>query len=45
MKEFEGYEIEEIAQELNMQPTAVRMNLSRARKEIRNQYSRLTHEK
>lgn len=44
MKDFEGYEIEEISQKLNMQPTAVRMNLSRARKEIRDQYNRIVHE-
>lgn len=39
MKEFDGYEIDEIAQKLQMQPIAVRMNLSRARKEIRTQYN------
>ena len=35
MKEVEGYEIDEIAEELNMNNSAVRMNLSRARKDIR----------
>ncbi len=45
MKDFEGREIEEIAREKGMQATAVRMNLSRARKTIREQYIRLTHEK
>ncbi|MGL4331204.1 MAG: RNA polymerase sigma factor [Bacteroidales bacterium] len=41
MKEIDGIEIEEISQKLNMQPTAVRMNLSRARKEIRNIYNKM----
>ena len=40
MRDFRGLEIEEIAQELQMQPTAVRMNLSRARKTIREQYKK-----
>ncbi|MFA6872746.1 MAG: sigma-70 family RNA polymerase sigma factor [Bacteroidaceae bacterium] len=44
MKDFEGEEIEEIATRLNMQPTNVRMILSRARKKIREQYKRLTNE-
>lgn len=44
MKDFEGQEIEEIATQLNMQPTNVRMTLSRARKKIREQYKRLTNE-
>ncbi len=44
MKDFEGREIEDIAQEMQMQPTAVRMNLSRARKTIREQYKQWTHE-
>ena len=38
MKEVEGYEIDEIAEELNMNNSAVRMNLSRARKDIRSLY-------
>lgn len=40
MRDFRGLEIEEIAQELQMQPTAVRMNLSKARKTIREQYKK-----
>lgn len=40
MKEIDGMEIDEISEKLNMQPTAVRMNLSRARKEIRNIYNK-----
>ena len=32
--------VDEIARQLNMQPTAVRMNLSRARKTIREQYKK-----
>lgn len=38
MKEFEGLEISEIAERLNMEESAVRMNLSRARKTIREYY-------
>jgi RNA polymerase sigma-70 factor (ECF subfamily) len=37
-KEYNEKSIEEIATELNMQPTAVRMQLSRARKKIREIY-------
>ena len=37
-REFNSKSIEEIAAELNMQPTAVRMQLSRARKKIREIY-------
>lgn len=37
-KEYEGESIEVIARELGMQPTAVRMQLSRARKTIRECY-------
>lgn len=44
MKDLEGQEINEIAQELHMQPAAVRMNLSRARKTVREHYKRFTHE-
>lgn len=40
MKEIDGLEIDEIAGKLCMQPSAVRMNLSRARKEIRNIYTK-----
>lgn len=35
MRDVEGYEIEEIAELLDIDPTSVRMNLSRARKSIR----------
>ena len=38
MKEYEGKEYDEIAANLGMQPPAVRMQLSRARKEIRECY-------
>ncbi len=38
MKEYEGKEYDEIAASLGMQPPAVRMQLSRARKEIRECY-------
>ena len=45
-KEYEGKSIEEIADGLQMQPTAVRMQLSRARKTIRESYQkRHSHEK
>ena len=45
-KEYEGKSIEEIADGLQMQPTAVRMQLSRARKIIRECYQkRHSHEK
>ena len=44
-KEYEGKTIEEIADGLQMQPTAVRMQLSRARKIIRECYrNRHSHE-
>lgn len=35
MRDVEGYEIEEIAETLECDPTSVRMNLSRARKSVR----------
>ncbi|MCD7815658.1 MAG: sigma-70 region 4 domain-containing protein [Bacteroides sp.] len=38
IKEYEGKEYDEIAASLGMQPPAVRMQLSRARKEIRECY-------
>lgn len=41
LRDLRGYEIDEIASLLHMQPTAVRMNLSRARKTIREQYKKL----
>ncbi|MGV6845497.1 MAG: RNA polymerase sigma factor [Lutibacter sp.] len=37
LRDIEQYEFEEIAETLNMKPTAVRVNLSRARKTIREQ--------
>ena len=40
MKEFDNMEFDEIASLLNMQPAAVRMNLSRERKEIRDIYTK-----
>ena len=44
-KEYEEESIDEIAKELNMQPSAVRMQLSRARKIIRECYrNRHSHE-
>ncbi|HIZ26178.1 MAG TPA: sigma-70 family RNA polymerase sigma factor [Candidatus Barnesiella merdipullorum] len=43
MRDFRGLEIDEIASQLHMQPTAVRMNLSRARKTIREQYKKLNN--
>lgn len=41
LKEYEDHTVEEIADALQMQPAAVRMHLSRARKEIRSCYQRL----
>lgn len=38
-KEFEDMSVDDISKELNMQPTAVRMQLSRARKTIRECYN------
>ena len=38
LREYEGKEYEEIARELGLQPTAVRMQLSRARRRIREIY-------
>ncbi|MBB3187298.1 RNA polymerase sigma factor [Microbacter margulisiae] len=42
MKDIEEYEVEEIAEITGTQPEAVRMNLSRARKKVREEYIRLT---
>ena len=42
--EYEGVTLEKIAEELGMQPPAVRMQLSRARKTIREQYRKRYHE-
>lgn len=38
MRDYEGRDYEEIAQELRLSPTAVRMQLSRARKTVREVY-------
>ena len=37
LRDYQGLEIEDIANRLNMQPATIRMNLSRARKTIREQ--------
>ena len=42
--EYESVTLERIAEELGMQPPAVRMQLSRARKTIREQYGKRYHE-
>ena len=42
--EYESVTLEKIAEELGMQPPAVRMQLSRARKIIREQYRKRYHE-
>ena len=42
--EYERVTLERIAEELGMQPPAVRMQLSRARKTIREQYRKRYHE-
>ena len=39
-REFDGEDLETIARDLHMQPTAVRMQLSRARKTIRECYQK-----
>jgi len=44
-KEYEGVPLETIAEELDMQPGAVRVQLSRARKTIREIYRRTENEK
>lgn len=44
-KEYEGVPLETIAEELGMQPGAVRVQLSRARKAIREIYRRTENEK
>lgn len=38
MRDVEGYELEEIADIMGTEPTAVRVNLSRARKTVRNKF-------
>jgi RNA polymerase sigma-70 factor (ECF subfamily) len=40
LKDIEGHEVEEIAQIANITPEAVRMNLSRARKKVRDEMMR-----
>ena len=40
-REYDGADFDTIAQELNLQPTAVRMHLSRARQKIMNAYLEL----
>jgi len=42
MKDIDEYEVEEIAEITGTQPEAVRVNLSRARKKVREEYIRLT---
>jgi len=42
MKDMEEYEVEEIAEITGTQPDAVRVNLSRARKKVREMYIRLS---
>ena len=42
MKDMEEYEVEEIAEITGTQPEAVRVNLSRARKKVREDYIRLS---
>ncbi|MDR0994770.1 MAG: RNA polymerase sigma factor [Tannerella sp.] len=44
MKDIEGYETEEIAEITGSRPEAVRVNLSRARKKIKEQFLRLNKE-
>ncbi|MGM9704446.1 MAG: RNA polymerase sigma factor [Prevotella sp.] len=43
-REYNGESIEQIALALGMHPSAVRMHLSRARKEIRTCYKQMNHE-
>jgi len=43
MKDIDGYEVEEIAGITGTQPEAVRVNLSRARKKVREEYIRLSN--
>jgi len=42
MKDIDEYEVEEIAEITGAQPEAVRVNLSRARKKVREEYIRLS---
>jgi RNA polymerase sigma-70 factor, ECF subfamily len=43
MKDIEEYEVDEIAKITGSQPEAVRVNLSRARKKVREEYRRYTN--
>ena len=43
MKDIEEYEVDEIAKITGSQPEAVRVNLSRARKKVREEYIRYTN--
>lgn len=43
MKDVEEYEVEEIAEITGTAPDAIRMNLSRARKKVREEYLRLVN--
>ena len=45
MKDVEGYETEEIAEIIGCQPEAVRSNLSRARRKVRDIYLQIVQEK
>ena len=40
LRDIEEFEFDEIAEQLNLQPTAVRVSLSRARKTIREQLTK-----
>jgi len=42
MKDIEDYEVEEIAEITGSQPESIRVNLSRARKKVREEYLKLT---
>ena len=42
MKDIDEYEVEEIAEITGTQPEAIRVNLSRARKKVREEYIRLS---
>ena len=45
LRDYQGLEIEDIANRLNMQPATIRMNLSRARKTIREHDKNIKHGK
>ncbi len=42
MKDMEEYEVEEIAEITGTKPDAIRVNLSRARKKVREEYIKWT---